>query len=348
MKQIKKAGFTLAIFAAVMFGGIVFLFSAEQPVQQKKATGPAQSKQITKTPVEIALDKLASDNPAMRRQGIEELARLREPKAEVPLVKLLEDKDAGVRRAAVDALGMLRSRKALDKIGKLLLEDKNLNVRHAAAIALSYIGDRKAGKFLLEALNDKTPSVRYAVLRTIGTLKYKAAEEKIVSFLKSKDVNTVRAAISTLGRLNVKSSAGKIARLAKKSKDMYVKIEAARALGEIRDKEYIPVLKDLLDDEKPRVALEAAHALAKMKDNTGIKVASRYIESSDVSLLQPALNVISLVGDKSSLAILDKALEKQKNPNLKAFINFAKGRLLSRLKISKPRNVKEEKQEKAK
>ncbi len=298
----------------------------------KKNAKKAVSLPKPKTPFESALEKIKSADASQRRQGAQEFARLRDKRAEKPLIAALKDKSALVRNAAVDALGLLRSKKALVEISKLLLKDPDESVRHASAISLSYIGGDDAGESLVKAIDDKSPGVRYAAIRTLAVLRYKKAEDKLIKLLKSKDINIRRSVINTLGKIRSKKAAAGIVKN-RKDKDIYVRVEVAKALGEIGDIENIPILQKMLKDENAKVRIESAYSLAKMKDESGLDMAHESIKSVDISIKQRSASIMGQIGHKKSLKVLDEAYKTETNANIKAFINFSRERILSRIKI---------------
>ncbi|MCG2725611.1 MAG: HEAT repeat domain-containing protein [Elusimicrobia bacterium] len=287
-----------------------------------------------KTPFESALDNIKSDDPNIRRMGAVEFSRLRDKRAVEPLLKILKDKNAGVRTAAIDALGLLRAKEALVEISELLIKDPDESVRHTAAISLSYIGGMEAGEALIKAMDDKSVGVKYAAIRTIAVLRYTKAEAKLIKLLTNEDVNMRRSVINTLGQIRSIKSAKGISEYYN-DKDIYTRREVAKALGEIGDEERCPILKNMLKDDEETVQIEAAYALAKMKDDSGLDRAHKFIKSSDRLLKQNSSSIIALVGNEKSLKVLEDAYKIEDDPNTKSFMNFSKERLLSRLKLEK-------------
>jgi HEAT repeat protein len=92
-------------------------------------------------------DALQSDEPAVRREALRALGKLRErasidPQIVVPLLlEALKDTDATVRQVAVTYLGIVRDRPQ-DEVAGLIgaLDDPQAEVRQAAALALSSYG----------------------------------------------------------------------------------------------------------------------------------------------------------------------------------------------------------------
>ena len=74
------------------------------------------------------------------------------------LIPLLGDRDEFVRRETAYALGVTRSRRAVEPLITALGRDKNAGVRGAAAVALGQISDPSAVPALMETLGRRFPA----------------------------------------------------------------------------------------------------------------------------------------------------------------------------------------------
>jgi putative membrane-bound dehydrogenase-like protein len=92
-----------------------------------------------------------SRTPRGRRNAVWALTRLDGPEARAEVRTALEDKDAGVRQAAVHSAGLHRDPEALARLLEIVKDDVP-PVRREAAAALGRIRDRKAVPALLEGL----------------------------------------------------------------------------------------------------------------------------------------------------------------------------------------------------
>lgn len=296
------------------------------PAAQVKAAQPAAD------PFAEALEKLKSADPALRREAADFIGQTRNAKGAPALLSALDDASPRVRQAAADALGMLTWRAASTKLSEMLLKDGDANVRQQAAISLSYIMDPASAPSLVKALKDSSPAVRYSALHTLAVMKYAPAEDEIIGLLPSTDANTRRGAISALGLLQSKKAAPALAE-ALKDPDQYVRLEAVKALGNIGDASFAKELARLLAaTEQPQLRIEAALSLAKMEKNDGLLTAYEFAKVADLSLKSQALNVIAAVGDARSLQFVDEIYAAEKDPSMKSMLDFARQRLMARLK----------------
>lgn len=124
-----------------------------------------------------------SEQPEQRRDAVILHAALGDGER---LSLLVKDEDAGVRQAAVAAIGKLRL-SAAHGILLIALVDEDPDVRIAAAEALGELGGQDVVRHLRHALDDEDVWVRCAVLRSIGKNSRSQVLQAIESLLPSAD-----------------------------------------------------------------------------------------------------------------------------------------------------------------
>jgi len=118
----------------------------------------------------------------------------------VPLLySLLSDKDADIRKFAIDLLSDIKVDVDRDRLLPLL-QDENANVRAATAKAAGELDFQEAIPALIEALGDDEWVAFYA-LQSLGELGARIAAPHIVELLKSPSEVVRFSAIETLGRI---------------------------------------------------------------------------------------------------------------------------------------------------
>ncbi|HEX8948855.1 MAG TPA: HEAT repeat domain-containing protein [Dissulfurispiraceae bacterium] len=123
----------------------------------------------------------------------------------VPLLyPLLKDKDADIRKFAIDLLGEIKKGVDPSKI-VAYLADANANVRAAAAKALGELRYRLAIPEMINALRDEE-WVCFSVLEALGDLCAEEAVEKIALLLENPSDALRFAAIETLGKFSSESA----------------------------------------------------------------------------------------------------------------------------------------------
>ena len=100
----------------------------------------------------------------IQRKSSDRLADIGEPAVSL-LIESLKHRKMAVRIGAVEALGVIRARQAVNPLVDLLRKDKSNEVRWAAVYSLALIGDETAISMLVTALRDTDKYVRYRCIR---------------------------------------------------------------------------------------------------------------------------------------------------------------------------------------
>lgn len=158
-----------------------------------------------------------------------------------PLVAVLNNTDASVRRNAAWAIGEIRGGHAVNRAAAvetlitLLGQDGDGWVRKAAAFTLGELRDARAGEPLINALRDVNEDVRQSAAWALGEMK----DERAVKALSAALLEDASASVRT---------------------------EAAGALGEIQDPNATEALTLALNDREQPVRDKARWALAEIQD----------------------------------------------------------------------------------
>jgi HEAT repeat protein len=225
--------------------------------------------------------------------AINQIAALGEV-AVAPLISALHTSNANLHRHAAYALGKMDAQYALEPLIDCLAKP-HYRVRASAVFALGRIGDKRAIPYLIDAIKDDYWGVRYEAVHALSLIDDERAIEPIVSALddnerkvrnKAKDIlhekndpRSIAPLISLLERgLDLEGSVYAIWLLglmggsravpplieALQAKDMEVRYEAARILGEIGDASSVEALKKSLSDAETLVSNAAREALRKL------------------------------------------------------------------------------------
>jgi HEAT repeat protein len=114
-----------------------------------------------------------------------------------PLIGALPDRDARVRRDAVQSLGLIKDKQAVEPLVTLLKSDIPPLVRERTITALAAIG-QPAVEPLIAALQDKDPRVRRDAVRSLGLIKDVRAVEPLIAGLKDEDADCRGEAMKAL------------------------------------------------------------------------------------------------------------------------------------------------------
>ena len=138
--------------------------------------------------------------------------------------------------------------------------DKRPPVRETAIYILGLLESPVATPILMQALNDQVPSVRMQAVKALGRVGDPAAVPALLNALRGADEqlgSQIFSALVRLGRVAVPSLLE-----ASNSNSIWMRWQAIRALGAIRDRRALPVLVDALSDTDHSVAWMGAKGLA--------------------------------------------------------------------------------------
>ena len=171
----------------------------------------------------------------MRAAACKALGRIAEPATIKPLLGMLDDEEALVRKSTIYALINFDNNIIPPKVTRFL-KDKNGSVRFAAITLLSDKLDRRTAEAIRETfLKEKLYEIRLIAAKTLGELKDKGAVDILME-----------AAIE--------------------EPDHFIRKECLISLGKIGDRKAMPALIEALKDDYKDTQLKASYIL---KDFTG-------------------------------------------------------------------------------
>lgn len=200
------------------------------------------------------------------------LGKLQTGAAEKTLYVGYNDKDARVRRAAVDALGEFKeSQTATDFLKKVIAGDPNDYVKASAVSSIGRIAAPGAFEILKQALRQPSEYdvVRTAAAGAFGTLKDKKAIDLLMPETRYGKTPSVRtAAIGALGKVG-KEEDSVTRRLLLLLNDpwLWVRGSAMDALAELKIAEAIPAIEGHAQNEPDgRLRKQARNAIKRIRE----------------------------------------------------------------------------------
>jgi HEAT repeat protein len=220
-----------------------------------------------KPPVGALIEVLDDPDQHVRNWAATTLGGMKDTRAVVPLIRALDDNY--VRLSAIRALGLIEDARAIDPLARIL-DDPNILVRRGVIEALGNIKDDRAIAPLTKALDD-----------TDSTLRSSAAEALKRAQMGSSDVEQMRAHADFEGLI----------RALRNNDSVQVRINAATALGNLRNPRAVEPLVAALEDDG---------------------VTYRQLgeqELPDDSVRAAAIEALGQIGDKRAIEPLNRALE---------------------------------------
>jgi HEAT repeat protein len=196
----------------------------------------------------------------LRKDVVTSLGETGDQRAVMPLVtSLLKDPSKAVRWAAASALGKIGGDAAVFPL-TLALHDKFEGVRVGAAEALGIIGNEISAHVLIDKLDDVAHDVRFAAALALVRLAKKVKySESLIAHLASKN-------------------AVKVNRGEWEGQQAFVRAQAVKFLGLLKNPRATELLGKLLADKNGMVVKEAAIALRNTGDSRALKHVLAFLE----------------------------------------------------------------------
>lgn len=181
-----------------------------------------------------------------------------------PLVNALQDKRFPVVRAAIEALGSVKSVNSVQPLA-VILGDKTKRDLHAVTVTmLGRIGGEGISGLLLGYWSSFNTGAKVRAAFALGEAGVPEAVPLLIEALGDRHVRLRATAASWLGSMNDVLAVLPLTQCLKDSSEP-VRCIAASSLGYLCDKTAVPFLEVALDDPKKRVRREAAKALRRIK-----------------------------------------------------------------------------------
>jgi len=193
---------------------------------------------------------------------------------EVFIPCLKEDKNAIARASAALALAKMEDQSSLATLKEALNQDKDFDVKRTVAFSLAMLQDKDTINEIIELTNNNQAKFskfldRPTALLILGYIKNPAVLESINGVFdpkKKSDTETQCAALLALANFKDKSYIPLISNILNdKSKDANIRVYAALALGFIKDPSALPELKKALDEKDNSIRSSAVMALGMIK-----------------------------------------------------------------------------------
>ncbi|GIW70599.1 MAG: hypothetical protein KatS3mg102_0141 [Planctomycetota bacterium] len=244
------------------------------------------------------------------------LGQLGLERAVLPLVELLRDPLAEVRREAADALRRLRDPRAVRPLIPLLADPAE-PVRYTAAYTLGELGAGPAVRALgRAALGDPSPRVRQVAVWALGRARGRAALAVLARALALDPSPPVRLeAARRLGRQQRPAAVGELLRAYARDPEPEVRLAAAHALDALPDRIAVPALVRALRAIDPRQRHAAAIELGHRGGPRAVRALSRTLaREPDPIVRAAAAEALGTIGEAASLPVLEAALASPSVP----------------------------------
>ena len=289
---------------------------------------------VTKSPDSVepltnALDLGASEpaTNAMNKEITAALAAIGDPKAIPTLMKLVNVKDNYVKIEAINGLGALKAKQAVEKLVNIATDDNGEPFIAKKAIqALGEIGDESAVPALTKMMFKERRGVSFYVESSFALYQIgDKSADAMLPIVEGKDkellawANTAglmeaalaAKAMQVVGDLHDKR--GEKAIIQKASYEnadyavkLFVRMRAADALGRMRSKDGAKVLAGMLDEPEANARAEYIRALVKVGDPSTAPALAKSAQQGSWDAREQAIKGLSLVGDERAIGDFEK------------------------------------------
>lgn len=239
-------------------------------------------------------------------------------------IAALTDDDWAIREEAATMLGTLQDPRAVGPLVSLL-RDSDRAVREAAIGALTAIGEPSVPVLGL-CLSDPQPGVQEAASTVLASIADARVLAPLIESLKNPDWIVRMQAARALGRIKDRSSIQQLIPLLQ-DKVKTVREETSSALAEIGEAA-LPALQDATKHEDWLVRLHAVEALGKTKSSYAVEpLLTLLFNDHDSAVREDVVRALGEIGDPQAV---DYLFTIMKEPGLRTLAVEALGRIKDR------------------
>ena len=191
----------------------------------------------------------------VRAEAVKALAGFKNERVRAALIEAARDKDSRVRREALKALAGLKEASLADLYIRVMNTDQSYFAVAEAAKALGQSQSPQAFEALMNALKQDSwqETIRSGVIEGLVVLKDPRASDLVFKYAAPGNQESLRvAAFRALGNIGKGNDrALTILTAALKEQSLEIVINAAQALGALKDKRAIPALEEFLKSPLP-------------------------------------------------------------------------------------------------
>ncbi len=273
-----------------------------------------ECKKLGKYAVPALIHELKNEQWQNQIKAADTLAHIKDPRSIEPLIKLLEDRNADVRAAVVEALGAFSNDVRVVKPLIVALDDNNRTVRKSAESVLDTsikdfhkLNDPEVTKPFIDALKDNNRGVRAVAARLLGELKDPASVDALIVALEDVDTDVRIAAKESLYKIKDSRAIDSMV-AALKAEDPKVRSQVVGALSEYKDHRAIEPLLASIKDVNAEVRIKTVNALSKLDDPRIVEPMIGALKDYQPSVRLAAAKALNNIQDKRVTTALKDSL----------------------------------------
>ncbi len=164
----------------------------------------------------------------------------------------LESDDINERTAAIKALSEKQNKEITQYLIDLLKENTSAQYRESACRIFAELKSKDTIDVLIDCLNDPNDGVKFYAVLALKNISDSKAVKPLLKNLRSKDNDSLFKSemITALGDIGDEIAIDSLIGILRNDKDKYVRHNAARALGNMKNKKALNVLNEIAGKEK--------------------------------------------------------------------------------------------------
>ena len=280
-----------------------------------------------------------SDNPLHRYYYLESLNYINDERANLHLLRLLNDSSAAIRFEAIKIIDRLQIKEKENQILNLTKSDSNYEVRKIALLYAKNRMLRNKYNVFKDGLEDPNIEVREIALDSIKFFKDNSYAKSVSSFLENeKDTLLKLKAIETLVSLNTDGGGSGLVTILFNDSNSVVRKKSAFALGTITNTKTLAetLNNSLLKENDIGVKEEIIKSISKKKDKSSILVLIKKLKdpTESTSIKLEVINALESINDPNTLPeifdLIDSQLEitRELKSYMKLMLNRFHGKKL--------------------
>ncbi len=246
---------------------------------------------------------LHKNDPEVRCNVIQALEKVIQVKDARLIINLLDDIDVNVIKASIKALGVIKSKRAIEPLLRLL-KNKNEEVRKLSIQSLEQIyASLDSYEKIYEVANSKNMIERKEAIKLLGLLEDENSIDYMINSFKSSDNKIRKLAYTSLVQISKDKLPGQVLE-GLKSREWKIRSLCAKIIGKLGNEQQISLLLDLLKDPENRVRDTVIDTLSKIKNQNDINEVKSFLNSSNWKTKRAAVKLLIKLGNEDSLEAL--------------------------------------------
>lgn len=262
---------------------------------------------------EAVVPLLGHDDTLVRAFAARTLGKQKHAAGLDALVVALADDDLRIVVNAARALGEIESDACVHDLGSIVTGHSSHHARRAAVEALGNIGSKKGKDYMVRALLDKSVGVRAAAIDALAKTLGAGAEMFITQLVNDGSRYVRAAAVESYGTAGLEGKFEWLTDTAAHNSDLLVRTAAVRALSKLQDERVEPFLMTTLADRDWVVVCEAVSATGERGHESAVEPLVELYNSrkgrEEVNVRLAVVRALEKIGSRQAIGLLQGAVD---------------------------------------